>query len=980
MKKIYSIIAAALFCATMNAQTLNEGFEGEDFPPAGWSVTNTSTVGWMSGVKGSACAKVAGTYGTESYLITPMLKPASGEKLTFSACIGGYASKGQLRVEVSLGSTDVASFEVVETYYTSRNAESNGLWTSEWKEYTVDMSNYVGQSIYVAFHQTGEADWIYLDNVKGVSLKGNTNCDNPTNLVLSNLSSNEATFTWNGDAAEYQYLLVEEGEEADWSAATKIAAKSVTLKDLYEETNYVFYVRSYCSESEQSLAPKLAFKTPCAVFSIPWIETFTRDLTGAVEPDCWTVSSATPQVWVVADKTIDENQNTITNYGQAHLYASGGGSVPQVFAMPMFNAPLNTLEVAFDYKTATVGEAYASLEVGYMTNPSKASTFKSLKTLPQTLNYQHAIVTLEDLPADAKFLAFRFAGGTSNYCGVSMDNFVVAEIGKSKDVDLSDEQVADAGIYALSYCQAQFMWYSYDNEAFAIGLFEDEGKQLVAGVVVTTGECDRFAYQDKNTGEFSGFSEDDDYENHYYCSTKWMLNADDANGGLAKGAAWADHVINVGSATSPLLGLKPGKYIIQIYPYSTTTGQGALMETIPFELVAKEVSDLKAEVAADKKSATLTWTAPEFGQGERLYVSVWSGETVAYDNLGTKERPASPLTVEVEEGKSYNATVQVVDKNNNPLGEAQRVSFTVGENNYEPKNPHAEVFGGDNVTFSWEATTAADRYVITLYCDGEFYSTLTVNGTTKTTTMPKDGTWSWTVQAFNQGSNGNYFEASNAIAGNDFVSKAADVPEDAIVLDVIGMNAYYIEPNTQWYQEGKNSWILQFGLGTEGYNYAWFLAYTNSPLALSGMYNTVRGNLDSESIAIFPLSGSEIVGTEADVRLQFDGFEEEEVSSGYTVTQAYYTGSFRMVDQDGKTYVGKFMELKCSSGDFANYYNGNPSNHITLSDEDPDYEPYQGIENLVVTSDKAEKVLHEGVLYIVRPNGAIYNATGVRVK
>ena len=73
MKKIYSIIAAALFCATMNAQTLNEGFEGEDFPPAGWSVTNTSTVGWMSGVKGSACAKVAGTYGTESYLITPML-------------------------------------------------------------------------------------------------------------------------------------------------------------------------------------------------------------------------------------------------------------------------------------------------------------------------------------------------------------------------------------------------------------------------------------------------------------------------------------------------------------------------------------------------------------------------------------------------------------------------------------------------------------------------------------------------------------------------------------------------------------------------------------------------------------------------------------------------------------------------------------------------------------------------------------------
>jgi hypothetical protein len=87
-----------------------------------------------------------------------------------------------------------------------------------------------------------------------------------------------------------------------------------------------------------------------------------------------------------------------------------------------------------------------------------------------------------------------------------------------------------------------------------------------------------------------------------------------------------------------------------------------------------------------------------------------------------------------------------------------------------------------------------------------------------------------------------------------------------------------------------------------------------------------------------------------------------------------------MVGQDGKTYVGRFMELQCNSGDYTNFASGNPSNHITLSDEDPDYKPYQGIENLTVTSDKTEKVLHEGQLYIIRPDGAIYNATGVRVK
>ena len=273
----------------------------------------------------------------------------------------------------------------------------------------------------------------------------------------------------------------------------------------------------------------------------------------------------------------------------------------------------------------------------------------------------------------------------------------------------------------------------------------------------------------------------------------------------------------------------------------------------------------------------------------------------------------------------------------------------------------------------------ADRYVIALYCDGEFYSNLTVNGTSKLTTMPKDGTWSWTVQAFNQGSNGNYYEASNPVAGNDFVSKSAEVPEDAIELNVIGLNAYYIEPNTEWYQEGKNGWILQFGLDNADYQFAWFLVYTNSTYALSGNYNLTRQNLDSESDLIYLTDGT-IQGTESEVRLQFDGYDEVEVVSGYSVTQAYYTGSFRLVDENGKTYIGRFMELMCSSGDFTNYAAGNPSNHITLYDEDPSYfDPTEGIEEIVAGSQNGKKVLYNGQLLIIR-DGKAYNVLGTLVK
>ncbi len=985
MKKIFAYVAAALFCTTLTAQTLNEGFEGEGFPPDGWTVIDGyAGYGWKKVSKsGTTCAKIQEVAGTENWLITPQLKPAAGEQLKFSAMIGDYASTGELRIEVSLAGTDAASFEVLDTYYTSKSKgdAAHQLWKSEWKEYTIDLSAYQGSSIYIGFHQAGGTDGIYLDNVKGVSLRGISNCENPTGIVLSDLSAHSATFTWQGTASEYQYVLAEDGADADWTAATRITAKTVTLTNLYEETDYAFYVRSYCSEDEQSLAPKVAFKTPCEAFNIPWIETFTRDQTGSgftvAEPDCWTVATK-GTISVVKDKTYNDEGTASTVNGQAHLQVIGGGpNSAQVFAMPAFNAQLDTLEVAFDYKTSGTDAGCGNVEIGYMTNPNKAETFVPLDmTLAKSLTYQHVVVALNDLPSTVKYVAFRFAGGTGDYGSLSLDNFIVAPIGQSGEVDLNDEDVPDASIWSLSYCEASFVWYSYNNTAFAIGLADATGT-LIAGITPTTEECDRFAYEDG-----VGFSDEEDYENKYYCSTKWILNVDES--GMQRGDAWATSVINVGTAVAPVLALKPGSYQVQVLTLAQgEDGQyatGETLATIPFTLVEKKVENLTVVVADDKTTATLRWTAPEFAQGERLYVRVWSGETVAYDNLNTKTRPEAPFTVDVQEGKSYTAIVQVLDKNNNPMGQEVTTTFTVGTNNYEPVNPNAEVFGGDNVTFSWSALTPAGRYLITLFWNGEFYSTLTVNGTTKTTTMPKDGTWTWTVQAFNQGTNGNYFEASNPIEGNSFTSIAPDVPDDAVLLDVTGMNAYYIEPNTQYYQDGKNSWILQFGLATEGYNYAWFLAYTNSSLALSGVYNTARGNLDSESIAIFPVSGSDIIGTEADVRLQFDGFDEEEISNGYTVTQAYYTGSFRLVGNDGKTYVGKFMELKCNSGDFTNYSAGNPSNHITLSDEDPDYEPYQAIGNIAVPTDKAQKVLHEGQLYILRPDGAIYNATGVRVK
>lgn len=968
MKKIFLFLVAGLFCTSMVAQQLNESFDGEGFPPEDWSVINSDSYScWRKSAKdGKTCAAVPGTYQTENWLITPELKPASGEKLQFSARIGDYSSKGELRIEVSLNGTDAGSFELVETFYTSKNAESNGLWKSDWKEYSIDLSKYKGQRIHIGFHQYGEAEYIYVTDVKGVSLAGNATCENPTNVVLSNLTDESATFTWKGDAAEFQYVVVEKGEEADWSEAKKTSEKSATVTGLYDNTAYEFYVRSYCSESEQSMAPKVAFTTPCEAFEVPWLETFSRDATGDVAPECWIISSVKPQIWVVADKVYDSNNEVSYVAGQAHLGASGGGpNTEQVFALPIFNAPLNTLEVAFDYHMNVVSDNYGKLEVGYMTNPSKASTFVSLETLAQTLEYKHHVCPLNDLPADAKFIAFRYAGGTSDFGALSMDNFVVAEIGKSDEVDPSTEILPDPNIWALTYCEAQFVWFSYTAEAFAIAVFDEENN-LIARIPATTSECDRFAQEDG-----IGFKEDEDYENKYYCSTKWILNAE----ALLKGAGWETSVINVGTATSPLLALTFGKYHIEVNEMNTSTyAIGTELANIPFELVSKHVTNLKAVVAEDKKTATLTWDEPELGNGERLYASIRAGETVAFDNFDDKKNKAvSPLTVDVIEGKSYTAYLQIIDRNMNPLGYEIQCTFTVGVNNYEPTNVHAEVFSGDNVTFSWDVEEAAAFYDIVLFLDGEYYTTLSVTNTTKTTTMPKDGTWSWTVQPFTKGSNDKYYPASNPVAGNDFVTKATDVPEDAIVLNVVEFRAYYLDEASGYYQEGKNGWFLEFFTGEEGapgYPVPYFLIYTAKPAAISGVYNVARNNIDLESCYLEVSNQNYVMGTDAEVRLEFVAYDEDRIDQGDRY--GYYTGSFRLVCEDGKTYVAKFMEMLCSPMYF---YNGS---HCGLWDEDPDYNPWTGVES-VETTGAATKMLKDGTLYIIR-DGVKYNAVGKKVE
>lgn len=997
MRKIFLLLSAAVVCTSLSAQQISESFEGSTFPPEGWEVSNINTYqGWQQYVKqsgstmtiadGVACAKVSGTYGATvngSYLITPQLKPANGEKLTFDARVSDYASKGQLRIEVSTLGTETASFLPIDTFYT-KSGLAKSLWKSEWKTYEVDLSAYAGQRIYVAFHQYDDADVIYLDHVRGVTMAGSATCETPANLQASDVEAHSVVLSWEGTAASYQYLCLAEGEQPNWTAAQTTTQTSVTISGLFEATPYIFCVRAYCSADEQSMIATKSFKTICTPENIPFVETFYHHATG-VAPACWTVASAMPQVYVGIKKNYDDEGEGTLVRGSEYLVAQGGGSkTAQVFAMPAVNAALNTLEVAFDYHVNVAGAAYGVPEIGYMTDPSDRNTFVSLQELPQVaVTDTHYVYSLADVPATARFIAFRYSGGTSELGSLTMDNFVVALIGHSGEYT-PEETIDDSDIYILdqSYCEAKISWYAYNCEAFAIGLFSLDQQALIGGIVVTTSECDRFANSDG-----IGFSEYEDVENHYYISTKWILNIDD--NAIEKGAAWNSCVTNVGTEMDPMHGLKPGRYQVKVYLYDQLLqSMGTHVGDIDFELTQKIVSNLQAVVAEDKQSATLTWEEPELANGERLYVSVRSGATVVYDNYATIDVATSPMIVEVEEGKTYMATVQIINRDKDPLGAEVGVDFTVGVNAYLPQNLTASVENGDVATFTWTATTQADAYVIALYLEGEFQRSISVSGAmTKTVYMSEDGEWTWTVQAYERGENENYFPITEAVAGNAITVVVPEIPSGAIEVTPTEMMAFYypVDASDPDYRKGKYIWFIQLINGDQSaWPMAYFVVYSDREYAISGQYDNKYNNIymgDNLTMMEVLASSSKqrLTATKAEMTLNFDSFDQDYFNQGYLFGR--YSGSFTMTVEGGAVYAGRFRDILCKSYYADVLFEENAEVKVVgMWDEDGTIpEPVEGIQSVVSRTEDGQKFLYNGHLFILR-DGKIFNALGVEVK
>ena len=94
-----------------------------------------------------------------------------------------------------------------------------------------------------------------------------TSCAKVSSIAASAVTAHEATLSWESEAENFEFLCVRKGAEHSFEGVSAEAVKTVTIDTLASNTEYDFYVRSYCSEDEQGKEAKVSFKTDLSCFA-----------------------------------------------------------------------------------------------------------------------------------------------------------------------------------------------------------------------------------------------------------------------------------------------------------------------------------------------------------------------------------------------------------------------------------------------------------------------------------------------------------------------------------------------------------------------------------------------------------------------------------------------------------------------------------------------------------------------------------------
>ena len=268
-------------------------------------------------------------------------------------------------------------------------------------------------------------------------------CPRPRDIVVSNIQSTQVDVSYNSSATSFEIAYGLEGFDLN-AAGTyqtmQVSDTFATITNLTPGTRYDVYVRAICSAtetSEWSFAIR-SFFTSCVSQALPYSENFdsyTTDVTSSyynapstypnhIMSDCWnftnmsTSTSSYPQAYLTSDNAYSVTGNC--------LFFRSSETTPIYSVLPKFDVSIDSLYIEFAYRNESTYSGNGTLTLGVMTDPSNPTTFVALEVYPinDAITAIEHYFSMDTLQGNNYYIAFRYQGGSDNYC-LSIDDIFV---------------------------------------------------------------------------------------------------------------------------------------------------------------------------------------------------------------------------------------------------------------------------------------------------------------------------------------------------------------------------------------------------------------------------------------------------------------------------------------------------------------------------------------------------------------------------
>ena len=288
-----------------------------------------------------------------------------------------------------------------------------------------------------------------------------TICVAPTGLTVVENGENAATITWNaGFANAWTVEYGAAGFTLGTGTQVLVNENTITLTGLNAYSYYDVYVMADCGLGYLSeWSSKLGFRTECGPITItaenPWIEDF-ESYTGSGNlafDDCW----ATPEMTSFNSPFIYRNYASAAHSGKNSAELKGNSGAVATLVLPAFTNSLSDLQ--FSYYGRVTGSTPGTMQLGYITDATDASTFVEVMEIPaQSGSYNRANAMLygpftfgDNVPEGAR-ITLRFTSATGS-CSWNLDDFTV-----EMKPDCTSPLPASVTVSNISATQATVAW------------------------------------------------------------------------------------------------------------------------------------------------------------------------------------------------------------------------------------------------------------------------------------------------------------------------------------------------------------------------------------------------------------------------------------------------------------------------------------------------------------------------------------------